>query len=135
MYSRITGYYRPVKNWNAGKTQEYKERKLYVPENSVLTERERVKSNLASKGNGFSNGGIMEDGVYLFTTKTCPNCKMAKGFLETAGVEYTAVDAEDNLEMTKLLNVNMAPTLVVVRGEELNKYNNASDIKRYLEAK
>lgn len=135
VYSRITGYYRPVKNWNAGKTQEYKERKLYVPENSVLTERERVKSNLASKGNGFSNGGIMEDGVYLFTTKTCPNCKMAKGFLETAGVEYTAVDAEDNLEMTKLLNVNMAPTLVVVRGEELNKYNNASDIKRYLEAK
>ncbi|MFA5638011.1 MAG: ribonucleoside triphosphate reductase [Anaerovoracaceae bacterium] len=135
VYSRITGYYRPVKNWNAGKTQEYKERKLYIPENSVLTERERVKSNLASKGNGFSNGGIMEDGVYLFTTKTCPNCKMAKGFLETAGVEYTAVDAEDNLEMTKLLNVNMAPTLVVVRGEELNKYNNASDIKRYLEAK
>lgn len=29
VYSRITGYYRPVQNWNDGKTQEYKNRTLY----------------------------------------------------------------------------------------------------------
>jgi len=29
IYSRIVGYYRPVKNWNVGKKSEYKERKLY----------------------------------------------------------------------------------------------------------
>ena len=29
IWSRITGYYRPVKNWNIGKTQEFKERKTY----------------------------------------------------------------------------------------------------------
>lgn len=29
VYSRITGYYRPVKNWNDGKTEEYKHRKVY----------------------------------------------------------------------------------------------------------
>ena len=36
VYSRITGYYRPVKNWNAGKTQEYKNRTSYVPASSAL---------------------------------------------------------------------------------------------------
>ena len=29
VYSRITGYYRPVSNWNAGKSQEFKDRKVY----------------------------------------------------------------------------------------------------------
>ena len=29
VYSRITGYYRPVKNWNDGKSQEFKDRVLY----------------------------------------------------------------------------------------------------------
>lgn len=34
VYSRITGYYRPVKNWNAGKTQEFKDRKTYCVEDN-----------------------------------------------------------------------------------------------------
>ena len=29
VYSRITGYYRPVQNWNDGKTQEFTDRKVY----------------------------------------------------------------------------------------------------------
>ena len=29
VYSRITGYYRPVQNWNDGKVQEYRQRKNY----------------------------------------------------------------------------------------------------------
>ena len=37
VYSRITGYYRPVQNWNDGKAQEYKDRKVYNIGHSVLT--------------------------------------------------------------------------------------------------
>ena len=29
VYSRVVGYLRPVKNWNAGKRQEFKERKTF----------------------------------------------------------------------------------------------------------
>src|SRR5699024_5805820 len=36
VYSRITGYYRPVQNWNDGKTQEFKDRKLYDVANSHI---------------------------------------------------------------------------------------------------
>ncbi len=37
VYSRITGYYRPVQNWNDGKAQEYKDRKVYDIGRSHLT--------------------------------------------------------------------------------------------------
>ncbi len=37
VYSRITGYYRPVQNWNDGKAQEYKDRKVYDIGRSSLT--------------------------------------------------------------------------------------------------
>ena len=29
VYSRVTGYFRPVKCWNKGKQEEFKDRKLY----------------------------------------------------------------------------------------------------------
>jgi len=37
VYSRITGYYRPVQNWNDGKVQEFKDRKVYNIGRSTLT--------------------------------------------------------------------------------------------------
>lgn len=29
VYARITGHYQPLKNWNRGKSEEYKQRKVY----------------------------------------------------------------------------------------------------------
>ncbi len=29
VYSRVVGYYRPVKNWNVGKRKEFEERKVF----------------------------------------------------------------------------------------------------------
>lgn len=43
VYSRITGYYRPVKNWNDGKAEEYKNRKVYDLENSCLAHKQEQK--------------------------------------------------------------------------------------------
>ena len=37
IYSRITGYYRPVQNWNDGKAQEFRDRKVYNVGRSHLT--------------------------------------------------------------------------------------------------
>lgn len=42
-----------------------------------------------------------KDEVVLFTTKTCPNCKMAKSLLDKANIKYTVVDAEEQKELTK----------------------------------
>lgn len=132
VYSRITGYYRPVKNWNDGKTQEYKDRKLYDISHSTLKrdgKEEKVDINC-----GCNRQEALADEILFFTTKTCPNCKMAKTFLEKGGVVYKAVDAEENPDLVKKFNIKQAPTLVVVSGDNAVTYANASNIKKFAES-
>ena len=131
VYSRITGYYRPVKNWNDGKTQEYKDRKVYNVACSKLTH-EGVKVADAPKEE--ETDAIMADGTYIFATATCPNCKIAYSILEKAGVEYTRLLANENVELTNALGIKQAPTLVVVKDGEVAKYTGVSEIKKYLNA-
>ena len=69
---------------------------------------------------------------YLFTTKTCPNCKLAKEYLKD--VNYLAVDAEENMELASRYGVMQAPTLVIVDGDKIKKYVNASNIKKYVDS-
>ena len=35
VYSRVVGYFRPVKNWNIGKQQEFDDRKVYDARKSL----------------------------------------------------------------------------------------------------
>ena len=41
----------------------------------------------------------LADGVYLFATATCPNCKIAMPMLDKAGVPYVKLLAEENAEL------------------------------------
>ncbi|MBR6451509.1 MAG: ribonucleoside triphosphate reductase [Lachnospiraceae bacterium] len=132
VYSRITGYYRPVQNWNDGKAQEYKNRVVYDLERSSL----KRPATSVVKLSGLSESDPVEvtpaeDVKYLFTTKTCPNCKLAKSYLQDES--YILIDAEENVELTQKYGVMQAPTLVVVNGDSYEKYANASNIKKYAE--
>ncbi len=134
VYSRITGYYRPVKNWNDGKTQEYKMRKSYDIEHSKLKcEKEECACEEKKTKKTKKEDKPFVDGVLLFGTKTCPNCKMAMKLLEKAHVEYKFVDAEENVDLTKKYGVKQAPTLVVLKGKENENIVNLSNIKKYIE--
>lgn len=123
VYSRITGYYRPVKNWNDGKSQEFKMRKVYDPDNSVMEKDECFEVSL-DKYNGK---------LVLFGTSTCPNCKMAKELLKKAKIDYEWVNAEENPEVTMKTGVKSAPTLVSFKDNEIEKIENLSNIKKYIE--
>ncbi len=132
VYSRITGYYRPVQNWNDGKAQEYKNRVVYNVNHSNMKRPTTTMVTLS--------GLDQEDEVsvspvehiqYLFTTKTCPNCKLAKEYLKDE--KYLLLDAEENAELAKRYGVMQAPTLVVVEDGSFQKYVNASNIKKYAE--
>jgi ribonucleoside-triphosphate reductase len=151
VYSRITGYYRPVQNWNAGKSQEYKNRTEYTLEKSTRfslgagccsyntddiavdldkntepMDMEKVEAAMEAKAKELTG-----DGLYLFTTKTCPNCRLAKEYLD--GKEYTIIDAEENPELAKEWGIMAAPTLVVQADGHRTKYANASNIKKFTE--
>lgn len=128
VYSRITGYYRPVQNWNEGKAQEYKNRKLYEIENSRQMS---VSTGVTSESQRKSEFFGLSDGLYLFTTKTCPNCNLAKEYLK--GLPYTLVDAEENADLATEYSILQAPTLLDIRDGVVNKYVNASNIKKFVE--
>ena len=129
VYSRITGYYRPVQNWNDGKAQEYKDRKEYDIEHAINAVIDRTLEDKTTK----ESAQTLTDGIYLFTTATCPNCRMAKTFLSQANVEYHEVLATDNVELVKSLNITAAPTLVVVENGNTEVVENVSNIRRFIE--
>ena len=107
VYSRITGYYRPLANWNPGKTQEFSDRKEYgIPSKMIGTKPCCLDSGEAEEA---SSG---DDRILLFTTKTCPNCPTAKKRLTDAGIAYEAVDAEENAQMSAKYGIMAVPTLV-----------------------
>lgn len=151
VYSRVTGYYRAVQNFNDGKAHEFKDRKEYVinrvdfkdsgleddggcesckvgytelPEtNDEVTTETTVRKILASTRKPM-----------LFTTATCPNCKMAKKFITDSGFDCDVLLAEENVELTKLYNINQAPTLVVFNDGEPQTISNVSNIRKYLDS-
>lgn len=131
VYSRITGYYRPVQNWNDGKSQEYKNRTVYDIAHSDFKGSNKTAAMTAEnvRTEEAENGQVTAK--YLFTTETCPNCKIAKQMLE--GEDYELVDAEKNPELARKFGVMQAPTLIVINGEETKKYVNASNIQRYVD--
>ena len=130
VYSRITGYYRPVQNWNDGKTQEYKNRVVYDIENSSL-KRPITTMVTVSKEQEVEISSV-DNMTYLFTTKTCPNCKIAKELLKD--IPYALIDAEENAELAMKYGVMQAPTLVVVSDGKVSKFANVSNIKKFVDA-
>ena len=131
VYSRITGYYRPVQNWNDGKSQEYKDRKVYNIAASVMEKKESPIQEAVAE---MQTNNALSDGYYLFTTATCPNCKIACSVLDKAGVEYSKLLANENADLTTALGVKQAPTLVVVKDGQAQKFTGVSDIKKLLNA-
>jgi len=137
VYSRITGYYRPIQNWNDGKAQEYRDRRVYDIGHSTLT---HTGPNPAPADAAAPAAAAVEapaesagDGkVLLFTTPTCPNCKAAKALLDKAGVGYDVLNANEEAALVEQYGVRQAPTLVVVNGAAFEKYRGVSDIKGWL---
>ncbi len=136
VYSRITGYYRPVQNWNDGKTQEYKDRVVYNREKfgqkkPIYGEMPFSMDEAPAAEAPAATVSLQK--CILFTTTTCPKCRMAKMFLDNAGIEYETVIAEENIELTQLYGIKEAPTLVVINGDRAERIANPSNIKAFCE--
>ena len=140
-FSRISGYYRPVQNWNDGKAQEFKDRKEYDQHQAIDGEvRGGVKGDTATSETPIhaADEGTMDidlDGLVLFASKTCPNCKMAKAFMDKLGVKYSVIMADENPDLIKALDLRAAPTLVNFKngvvGEKVATY---PEIRKYIAA-
>ena len=131
VYSRITGYYRPIQNWNDGKSQEYQDRKVYNIGTSVL--KTTVGELKVEEPCACEKTEVAKDAkVMLFSRVTCPNCRVAEGLLAKAGVSYEKVIADDNKDLCIKFGVKGAPTLVITDGENHVNYYSVPEIKKYL---
>ena len=134
IYSRITGYYRPVQNWNDGKAQEFKDRKVYDIGHSHLTHQgvlhPEVKPEQPAAAPVEEAANNAHGEVKLFATRTCPNCKQAEKLLTEAGIPFTRLLAEENGEEAARLGIRQAPTLVV--GSEEDKYVGLGAVRKFI---
>lgn len=127
VYSRITGYYRPVQNWNDGKAQEWKERKEYTPATSVLKKCLMPQETVEQKAE------MCVVRPMLFVQDNCPNCKMAELMLNKEHVDYDVVNAMEHADLSKKFDVKLTPTLIVADGDSYAVYENASNVRKYIE--
>lgn len=146
VYSRITGYYRPVRNWNDGKSSEFENRKTYEPEELFSVNRNlleeagvempRVGTQTLGRASSAESSASNSDAekLILVTTKTCPNCQAAKNYLNQAGIEYDVIlaDEADGAKIAVQYSISAAPTLIVKSGEEAELYSNVSNIRAYI---
>ena len=139
VWSRITGYYRPVQNWNDGKVQEFKDRKEYNIGHSHFTG--GIHRHEACCGDGTVAHGMQPEEVgtvsaahtaQLFTRTTCPNCRVTEKMLDKAGFAYENLTAEEHPELCREYGIKGAPTLVLSDGVHFEKYYGVAEIKKLL---
>ena len=130
VYSRITGYYRPVQNWNDGKSQEFKDRKTYDIGASKLTHTGPL--NMAAQE---AEAAVASEGekLLLFATHTCPNCAQATQMLDEAGIRYEKIYAEEQRDLARKYGIMQAPTLVSDDGSEVNKFRGVGAVREFIE--
>ena len=138
VYSRITGYYRPVQNFNDGKAQEFKDRRVYDVANSHFEKSERTVDHAhCACGCKEEKPAVTADSdakFLLFATKTCPKCKIAAQLLEKKGIAYEKLFVEENVELAKKLDLRQAPTLVIQKGDVFDKIADLPAVKEFIES-
>ena len=136
VYSRITGYYRPVQNWNDGKSQEFKDRKVYNVGTSVLKKsapaEETKPQVMAAAAPSYEIPAAGDARTILISRVTCPNCRVAENLLVKKGVAFEKYIAEENLELCKKFGIKGAPTLVVEGPAGFETHYSVPEIKKYL---
>lgn len=145
VYTRIVGYYRSVKNWNAGKREEYGIRKLFgLPEGEKAPDAEAMKEPVAKPSEGKTTVTAAKPGIdaghasayMFFERETCPNCPPVKNFigeLPMSGVRHD-VDTEEGLNAARRYGVMASPTVIFFdeKSNEVFRAHNLADLKSKL---
>ena len=122
-----------MQNWNEGKTQEFKERKVYNIENSKLKRIQTMVEEAKAQAEG--TPVVAKDArTLLFVGATCPNCKVAVQLLDKAGIAYESVMSQENMDLCREYGVMATPTLVITDGENTEKYAGAQAIKQFVKS-
>jgi hypothetical protein len=137
VYSRIVGYYRSVRNWNAGKREEYGQRLVFgMPSGAP-----RGRGNAAAPdAAAVPTAGVtatampealrLRDGVLVFTREACPNCPPVANYVVASGMKavFVDVDGDEGLALARDLGVMATPTVLALDREGRESFR-AFDLK------
>ena len=137
VYSRITGYYRPIRNWNDGKVSEYKSRKTYRNRQMLPKADCTVSSETAPSPADVPVQNVSSNEIVLLSTKSCPNCRIASSELMKAGIPFRTLYAEDpeGEKIARTLGINNAPTLIVSDRDTVHLVGNVSNIRSFIQTR
>lgn len=146
VYSRIVGYYRSVRNWNAGKRDEYSQRRTYgmpsgLPSATAPAPAKNApaapfaaaplaaaapaappapaRAPSGAPAELFASAHPERSGMLVFTRKACPNCPPVANYVESASLPavFVDVDAEEGLALARRHGVMATPTVVGLDSE------------------
>ena len=136
VYARIVGYYRAVRNWNRGKADEFKQRKMFTLEDSKCdrtTVHEEVSAETEVKPTVCDNSLHYE----FYFRQTCPNCPPVKAYIAdlNAAGEKIDVDTPEGLSKAAAKGVFAAPTVIVYNSnnEEVARAHNVEELSAIFE--
>lgn len=143
VYARIVGYYRAVRNWNKGKADEFKLRKVFTLEDSnrfdgkttlTSTAKKEEKKEVVADTAVTSNEIASYD---LFVRKTCPNCPPVKAYMANVNLTGNMIDVDtpEGLNEAALKGVFAAPTVIVYNAEhkEIARGHNVEELTAIFE--
>lgn len=123
VWSRITGYYRPISNWNDGKAQEFKDRVEYLPSDSTVLKAKEVKEEIVKE----EKVDYKPESLTIFVQDHCPKCKGAEQRLRLKGINYNVVNCSVDTELARKLGVVETPTIIDTDGKWYAGANAAVD--------
>lgn len=120
VYARIVGYYRSIRNWNKGKKDEYKHRKLFEVENVSQhlpndTTEEKTSTNIQHIEKQIVLSGNKNYSYEFYGRTTCPNCPPVKEYVAKMPIvgSYVDVDSEEGFKKASEHGVLAAPTVII----------------------
>lgn len=144
VYARIVGYYRSVRNWNQGKREEYRHRKLFIADEASVIAHLPESAGCGCEAQGAAQ--IVEQGSQtlasvegtadhyeLYVRKTCPNCPPVKECctnLPLSG-EQIDVDQAEGFARASANSVYSTPTVIFfdARGNETGRAYSVKEIR------
>ena len=124
VWSRITGYYRPISNWNDGKAQEFKDRVEYLPNDSTVLKAKEVEEEIVKEE---PKHEYKPNKLTIFVQDHCPKCKGAEQRLKLKGINYDVVNCSVDTELARKLGVVETPTIIDTNGKWYAGANAAVD--------
>mgnify|MGYP004527523773 FL=1 len=144
VYARIVGYYRAIGNWNKGKKDEFRKRKMFTLEDSGIRQGTGEAKSSGTENTAAQSGGkteleqpqlIPQDEMRyeIYTRKTCPNCPPVRKFMETLHIPGRTidVDTEEGLSEAARKGVFASPTVIFygADGSEIARCHSTSELE------